>query len=277
MMQPMRIETVAELLSGCWRAAEDATVEQCSGASEEEITFFFRKQFERVVEEASERGSFERAFLIDLDQSFWEFGRFQLEQIARGLIASVNFHRKSHEGRVSGADLGIVLARPNVTRGVGDELRIEREWMRALLAQAKLGIPKGDRHEWGTLTRSQLALVPRHLDYYALLLYRYADRKRARLLPFAWQSCHEHQIGDAVEWLRTDRFPEELDSETVIRRLARGAIGTSAPQVIGDVIDPHNEATDYLEIRITWRPGADPPPLYQRFVAEQPQRAVLRH
>jgi hypothetical protein len=272
----MKNRTVAEVLTECWRIAEERTIERCKRATEEEITFFFRLQLVEVVEEASRKRRFERAFLHDLKLSFPRFNTATLESISRGLIASVNFHHRHHEGKISGADVGIVLSRPKVRR-VGDEIVVELDSMRALLAQAKLGMPEKGRYKWGKFSKPQHRIVPHHREYYSLLLYRYNDVKRSKLLPFGWQLCAGYTIADAEQWLKTDEFPHEVDSVTVIRRLAMESIGTTDGEVIKDIIDPQNERTDYLEIRITWSPESRPPSRVRNWMATQAQRLSVRN
>jgi hypothetical protein len=262
----MQITNVVRVLARCWETAERKTrsviARKYYGADETQITFLFRGELRYAVAQASDAREFEHAFLADIRAAFPQLG-YGGESIARGLIASVNFHNQKHEAHTSSADLGLVLTRPDVNAVTWSdtELKISHDVPQALLAQAKLGKPKLVRSstlKWGGLTKKQRNKVPDVIQYHSLLLYRYGDKDYKELKPFGWQLCQGYEVDNLREWLRQGCFPEERSSEQILLELARAKIGTNDRNIIERIVDPHNPKTGYLEIRISWGDGKGP-------------------
>jgi hypothetical protein len=252
----IKLKKLSDVIVSCWDRAEAATrqsiVTKFPQPSEENLTFLFSGELRFAVGEASEAGKFESAFLADLRLCF-PFIKTQPDRMFAGLRARVNFHNRSHEGRRSAADLGIVITRPFVRR-IGDgQIQISRESSRALLAQAKMGRcrskPKGQL-SWGCLTNAQKKLIPEHQQYYALLLYRMSAAQG--LAPFAWQTCHNSTVHAIQQWLRDGVFPSEIPTEKIIEGLSVGTLGTTSRTVVDQLIDPSSSRTDAIEIRVFW-------------------------
>jgi len=258
------LKHTAHLIAKCWTTAEDATrtliAQKYNHPSEENITFLFTGELKKTVEDSSHKRSFEKAFLKDLQDNLRT--SVDLRRFARGLIARVNFHNRRHEGYRSAADFGIVITRPRVRRRDAGSFRIDPVSAQALLVQAKLGKTTDehrDRFKWGTLTKAQEALIPKHLSYYALVLYRLNGNDGNTLMPFRWQLCRQHSVEEIKRWLRQDSFPQEMESSAVIRKLATGYIGTRSKRVIEFFVDPSGTQPNSIEICISWPEGQGPP------------------
>jgi hypothetical protein len=164
---------------------------------EDEITFLFSGELRNSVTEASETGSVEEAFLKDLRQSI-PASALDMRQWTRGLVARVNRHSRWNEGKVSGADLGVVIMRPLVQLGFrGNSIEFRRDHATGLLAQAKLGRPGRSGHAWDGLTRPQEDLYPKRREYYSLLLYRLNGQT---------QMSSAHSAGNFAESILLGRF-----------------------------------------------------------------------
>jgi hypothetical protein len=254
MINVLQIPRLTALLSKCWKDAESdlqAEINQYApSASEELITQNFHKELSRILSAASANRSIELAFLNDLDRSGWgQKVKFDSRRIARGLIAEVTLHKPETE-KLSGGDLGLVVVRPQLQLA---QRAINISDMRqGLLVQAKL---KGPRR-WGTFTRNQECVLPKRMNYLALLLYQYADAERRLLNSFVWQLADGMSFEDLKACLKRDHFPNALDSSRVIAGLTSGRIGTAERQLIDTLISPdHNRA---LIIRIHWSDGEPP-------------------
>lgn len=258
----MPIPSLESLLAECWDKAENAVMRRPSGGNEEQLTFLFKHYLEIFVEEASIARKFEKCFRADLQRAFPELRLGDASNISHGLIASVSFHHRGHEGKKSAADLGVVLVRPNVSRAqVRDhELQIDDAYSRALLVQAKL---RDTDDEWGQLTENQVKLAPQYISCYCLLLLEYADLTRSKLEPFGWQLCSNRRIRTVVKWLQTGRFPLRKTSRQILEELASGKIGTDDPTLIEQIVAPVNDSRSYLEISIKWPDDAKPAPKYR--------------
>ena len=189
---------------------------------------------------------------------------FDIARWIDGLVARVNRHSRRHEGKVSGADLGIVIIRPRVSFGFGgSSIEFRRDQATGLLAQAKLGRqadPNGGVHAWDGLTRPQERVYPKRRKYYSLLLYRLNGQNADVLSPFRWQVCREHAAKQVQKWLRSDTFPQEMSSSEVLGKLFTGSIGTKSLKLIESVIDPPKRQARSIILRIFWPNGAGPPP-----------------
>lgn len=96
------------------------------------------------------------------------------------------------------------------------------------------------------------------MDYFALLLYRYADQRdeRRQLEPFSWQLGRNATVEEIRDWLSSDSFPEPQNSGAVLRALSRDEIGTDDKDLIAkDIAPPLRRA---LRIEIRWKGGKEP-------------------
>src|ERR1043165_6540301 len=254
MINVLQIPRLTALLSKCWKDAEcvlQAEISQhAPGASEELITQNFHKELSRILTAASANRSIELAFLNDLDRSDWrQKYKFDSRRIARGLVAEVTLHKPETE-KLSGGDLGFVVVRPQLQLA-RQSINIS-EMRQGLLVQAKL---KG-LLRWGTFTRNQERVLPKRMDYLALLLYQYADPERRMLASFVWQLADGMSFEDLKACLKRDHFRNTLDSSRVIACLTSGRIGTAERQLIDTLISPDQNRA--LIIRIHW-PDGEPP------------------
>jgi hypothetical protein len=245
--------------------ARAAIREKYWGLAEEQITFLFSGAFRGAVESASRARRFEVAFIADLVASCPHL-HSAIADVAAGLMGSVNFHNRYHEGKLSGADIGFLVTQLWAERsGWPEEVRIETQYTRALLAQAKLGRLKtmqrnsADKISWRGLTAPQKQLIPQHAKYYSLLLYRLTDAESRVLGAFRWQLCNDSSVSDIQKWLRRGGFPAERDSVDVIGALAAGTVGTDNQQVCSMIADPRSSPAQYIEIRVAWLDSRRPP------------------
>jgi hypothetical protein len=217
----MEIElvNVRQLIQECWEFAEAQTISLVAARhlcpKEESITFLLAGGLREAIKAASEARRVEMAFLADLRRVVHSTD-FELRTWSNGLIARVSFHNHQHEGRVSGADLGLVLVRPLVHLGsAGTRIEFSRDHVRGLLAQAKRGLEtksKNGRRKWGRFTLRQMRRYPECSDYYSLLLYRLNGESASELQPIKWQICKEYALDEVRGWFRSDSFPEELSN-----------------------------------------------------------------
>ena len=186
------LKRTARAITECWKTAETRTCDAVQAnywaPAEEHITFLFRGELRQAIDEANQRSEFGKAFVADLLSAYPELrGAQRISQSAR-LFGSVTFHGHSHEGSTSGSDLGLIIRRPSIVVDgwPSDRLTIHDDYARALLVQAKLGRPvqsKPGRVQWGSLTDDQTVLIPKHSQYYSLLLYRWQDAEEAACTP----------------------------------------------------------------------------------------------
>jgi hypothetical protein len=262
----IKLTDVTKLIQECWTIAEAKTqeliLEKFPVVKEEDITLLFTGEFRETIRVASDLGRIDRAFVADLQRSVPSLG-FDIARRVGGLLARINPHDRSHEGRKSGADFGLVVARPLVYLQGSSAIRFERDHATGLLAQAKLGRPpkkSGKSRVWGGLTSSQVKLYPKRREYYSLLLYRVNGNKLNNLAPFGWQLCREHTALQVRKFLTKDAFPTEISSSDLLGRLFARTIGTDKPKIIESIIDPANSGHRVIEIQIFWPDGGGPPP-----------------
>jgi hypothetical protein len=269
-MPEIALTALETLIADCWVQAEKETAQQVleehQRPPEVPLTFLFSGKLRKAVANASRVGKVASAFLQDLRGSIPRFD-FQTERHFDGLIANVvgiNFHNQSHEGRLSGADFGVILSRPVIDVDFA-KTRIDTEHNHSvgLLAQAKLGQridpPKGV-HRWNPLTDRQVTLFPDTSDYSSLVLYRIGGERKNELKPFGWQLCRGYTANDAQKWLRTDRFPSENTSANIIERLFARTIGTQDRKIIDAIVDPRQTGPEAVELQVFWPKGGGPPP-----------------
>jgi hypothetical protein len=260
----IRLHRLENLIATCWESAETATAKAIEDKyfdpPEECITFLFCCELRFAVDEASRGREFERAFVSDLHRQFRSLPANAFDS-ARGLIARVNLHSRRHEGLLSAADLGVIVTKPTVHGHPGSpQIRLLRDCSRGLIAQAKLNSRNGGgRLKWGPLTDNQEELLPAHLDYCALLLYRLEGQNRNKLAPFRWQSCRGFTVPEIKSWLRLGAVPKEVASGDIIRGLSGGKLGTNSSALIERFIDPSSSRPSAIEVRIFWPDGEGPP------------------
>jgi len=265
----IKLNLLEMVVQECWSRAEDNVIQSVAqkhhAPQEDEITFLFCGELRREVERVSDAGGVEAAFLADLLGAIPDL-RTDITRTFHGLIARVNQHPRWHEGKISGADLGVVVVRPVVRLGFrGSGINFIQDHARGLLAQAKLGRQPNlstNGHEWDGLTESQKRLYPKRRGYYSLLLYRLRGANADQLTAFGWQLCEGHTLRHVKKWLKTDAFPAEILSSEVIGRLFDGSIGTDDPKIIEKVIDPPKSAVRSVTIHIFWPDGKGPPPSF---------------
>ena len=251
---------VIGLVASSWNDAELALRRELkvyADKDEEAITERFHEKLLDVVDGHNQQGAFERAFVADLRKSHHGIVPYSaFEKFARGIKAKIFRHDRSAE-RKTGGDLGVVLVRPDV-EVTHDYLHVKPDYERGLLCQAKLKSRPGPnrRSKWGSFTKNQEKVLPKHLAYLSLLLYEYSDEARKVLKPFYWQLCESHTFDDVKAFLRAGNFPSLLDSSCVIRHLGEGRIGTDDREIIRNVICPG--LRDALRIVIGWDDGDRP-------------------
>jgi len=288
MAAQIRLNKLSAVIAQCWASAEEearaAIREKYWRPTEEQITFLFSGALRGAVESASRARKFEVAFIADLVTSC-PYLRSEIKNVAAGLMGSVNFHNRYHEGKRSGADIELLVTQPWAERsGWPEEVHLKTQYARALLTQAKLGRLKtmqrnsADKISWRGLTASQKRLIPQHARYYSLLLYRLTDAESRVLGAFRWQLCNDSSVSDIQKWLRRGAFPAERDSVDVIGALATGTVGTDDQQVCSVIADPRRSPAQYIEIRVAWPDGRRPPDglALRRRVAAHQQHVLQR-
>jgi len=258
------LNTVGRVIARCWNSAEDRTSKvvalRYSGPTEEHITFLFAGELRASVKKASSSGEFDRAFMADLRSSIPDLD-YNAEHIFSGLVARVNFHNRRHEGSQSASDLGIVIRRPVVRLDHNRTyIDLSLDHSTGLLAQAKRGAYNGaaGAFKWGRFTKAQQLLFPKHSNYYSLLLYRLSGGNADQLEHFRWQLCKNYPYNDIKRWLLSDRFPAEISSSEVIRRLFARKIGTENSEVIRNIIDPKQSGIPIIDLQILWPDDSTP-------------------
>ena len=278
----IKLNKLAQVIAGCWAETEsrlaELIAEKHPNPSEELITDLLTGELRASVAHASSTHRVEHAFLEDLAS---QIPNLDVSEVRRfgGLIASVTPHTKSHEGRVSAADVGIVILRPQVwLNGWGNEtIECSRDHATGLLAQAKLGHHKKRRkgYSWNSLKKKQEDLFPDRRAYYSLLLYRLKGKELSEFQPLRWQLCRDYMVEDLKQWLRSDLFPEEEASSVLLKNLFDGKIGTLDPNIIQSVIAPAKGDFRAIEIRIFWPDGSGPPPSIHH-QQHQRQEAIIQ-
>ena len=147
----MEIPKTIAVVSEAWTAAEAKLVEEVAkysaGLGEEAITERVFGLLQEKLDDSSRNGFLEDAFAEDLSNSHPGIQIGRTENLSQGLVAEV-LHNKRFEGKVSGADFGLVLSSPEVARGA-DKIYLSQN-RTGLLCQAKL-----KRKTWGQLKPCQ--------------------------------------------------------------------------------------------------------------------------
>jgi hypothetical protein len=282
MEREISLTFTAKTLAKCWTDAEKRirllVQDKYWAPSEEDLTFLLRGELRAVIREASKRKDFERAFEKDL-QNCPEIVTTNLRAVVTGLMGSVSFHGRYHEGHESAADLAIVIRRPKVTLQPGKGAYIFKDYPRALLVQAKLGRPKpmpSGGVVWQPLTKHQADRIPLASHHYALLLYRWSDPDGEQLEPIKWKPCANFDTTQISNWLATNKFDGEQDSKSIIEGIALGKLGTADKEVIRSA-DPGVEGgCRALHIRLHWPDGHSPPATIPVHIRQTQQRVVAQ-
>ncbi len=147
----MQTPGLGKLIANCWMDAENSvreTAREHWDKGEEFITELLNSSLEGEFRQVSENRFVEKVFLSNLKKAFPLITRESLSNVALGLIAPVSFHSKHVEAK-TGADLGIVVVRPDVQMSRFDKhLTIDHDNWRGLLCQAKIF---GRKSQWGPL------------------------------------------------------------------------------------------------------------------------------
>lgn len=269
MTSALKIPKTLNVVASCWEKAEIGAREKIGkyhqGAGEEFITDEFHGKFAEVLDAASARGDIERAFISDVLSNCPLVDETELALRAQGLIAQVTLHGKEDEAK-TGGDLGLLISRP-IAIDSYRHISIRRNYRRGLLCQAKLKKPA---RTWGRFTRNQAKVLPQRIDYLALLLYRYSEEWA--LEAFCWQLCRGASLKDMRSWLRSDSFPNLLESRAILLGLGNGNIGTDNERIVDEIICP--AGARFLEIKIDW-PGDGPGEIHVAIRVTPPQRQVL--
>lgn len=248
--QTIDIPNTLSLLTQCWNAAE-AELQECifkfsPKLNEENITSRFHCKLAKQFTQANEKRHFESAFLQDLYSAFPDIETsYTFNQISSGLMATVTLHNIETE-KYTGGDFGITITRPQLDL---NELTLNiGKYKTGLLCQAKL---KNSKNRWNKLTENQMKVLNNNLNFSALVLYSYNDPDRRKLSKFQWQQCKEASSTCEVNnWLSTSYFPNPQFSNSSIRDLGYGRIGTDDSAIIKSKISPDGGVC--LEIRIDW-------------------------
>lgn len=246
------------IISECWNKAEENLRNDIRDYNpdidEEGITLFFHSQMSKELKLKSEENAIATAFLDDLKQHF-PFLRYRTAILKEydGLIADITLHNRTTEGR-TGGDFGFVIIRPQLELYRSEpkpSLKPPRDYQRGILCQAKLKQRNG---KWRTpiFGKNQERFLPERLKYLALLLYSYKDNKRHILHPFRWQRCDIPSLSfeQIKEWFKNDSFPSLEKSDSIIKELGNGDIGTDDADELKEIISPNNNRS--LIIRIYW-------------------------
>ena len=275
MESPIKIPRTLSLLQNCWASAEGRVCKLISkrylAHDEVFITRLFYGQLRERFTKKNRKSAFERSFAEDL-RAIYSSKDFssEVERVSRGIIARVSYHEPATE-RLSGADMGLAVVRPNVEfffpdspawggLAAASSALGARNWRlkhslnkQGLLCQAKR---QTSRRTWGKLTQNQKSVLPSHLEYTAFLFYGYSDVGRTRLKPFLWKTCGGISIQTVEQWLRRPKLKETFTSQDVLAALAAGDVGTADQEIIRTAICP--EAIAHLKIEITWKQGYPP-------------------
>lgn len=259
MFQPMPIPEITRTIVNCWMSAEVETrrllSERHPDKDEEFITDFFHGELRNAVKKANSSKYIKDAFLRDLGDQFSDIrNSFELEEIAKGITATVTKHSREVEGSKTGGDIGITIIRPSVIADSFDPSLLHIEYyQRGLLCQAKIKrrpTKSRKRSYWDTIKGNQMNILSNHLDYLSLLLYEYNDVQRQNLRPFGWQLCIGYNLDEINTWFSKKEFPNRIDSEKIISKLGNDLIGTDDIDIIKQFINP--KVRPSLIFRIGW-------------------------
>ncbi len=254
-----------DLLVRCWSGAEAdvrrLVAEKYTAHDEVFINRLFYGELAARLRAANGQQEYSQAVLADL-RELTGTGPLAKEarRVTAGIIARASYHEPRIES-VTGGDLGLTIVRPSfASSGDGRSLA---SWLheQGLLCQAKRQTADG---KWGSLTARQKEVLPQHMPYLAILLYRYSDGRRHDLADFTWKPCASMNLTGIERWLRASDLTGIMHSPKVIYKLGNGELGTGDEDIIRDVICVGDTAC--LKVEITWPEGRppspdDPPPI----------------
>jgi hypothetical protein len=261
--ESLKIPRTLAVVAECWEKAElelrRSIFEIHHNLNEETITILFHGFFRHQLRQASDSNRVSDAFLDDLRATFWDQPyRPELEAFASGLIAEVSPHNRIVEGK-TGGDFGLTISRPWIIPqpyAFGTDQYECSMHQSGLLVQAKLRSHDGN---WGRLTKRQMGAIEQRAHFLALLLYHYTDSNDTRkmLEPFRWQLCRASSPLEVKAWTRkSGHFPGHITSNELILSLGEGAMGTSDPELIQQIIQPQTRSD--FRINIRWKDGEEP-------------------
>jgi len=256
----MKLPQTLSLISKCWLNAEQRVCKLIStkyhAHNEVTITHLLYGEVKEEFDKINENGTFARVFSKDLFAQFKDRKLAdEVSRLSKGIIARISYHEPQME-IISGADFGLAVVRPFFEKIREDRLKYTMQ-RQGLLCQAKRQQFNG---KLGQLTLHQMEVIPKHIAYFALLLYlyRYSDRERKNLLPFAWWHESTCDIDDIIDFLNNFDAEETVSSVDLIHSLGEGNIGTDDQDIINSIICP--EELPYILVEITWRDGFPPKP-----------------
>jgi hypothetical protein len=240
-----------QLIIQCWTDAETRVRDYVStkgqGANETNITYLFASELRGQAHELNQTQKLEQAFIQDLQDEYPGLKDSSAWDCAHRLRASVVFHPPQIEKK-SGADLGLVLTRPDSTYLGSHRFHLVS---RGLLCQAKLKKPVvGNGYYLGRFKPKQTEFIRNHPEFTSILLYEYSDLELATLNDFKWKHCVDFNFRLFRKSLKRPAVMGFSTSEEIIKALHSEKIGTSDEQVIRTIIRP--QVASYLVINIGW-------------------------
>jgi hypothetical protein len=224
-------------------------------AKEDEITTLFVVGAERGLMEATESGRVAAAVRSDIERGYWAAGHSpprRLKHLTDGLVARLR-KQQSTEEKETGGDFGLLIVEPQFRLQWDKQLDLYRAGLkRGLLVQAKRRCLDG---RWNQFTTNQTEVLPKRLDYTALLRYDFEDYSRKSLHEFNWHLLSGITITELIHWLKSDEFPIPVTTSAIVEGLSKGEFGTDDKEVIEQVICP--DAGSYTVIEIDWKEGEE--------------------
>lgn len=225
-------------------------------AKEDEITTLFVVNAERGLKEATENGRVAAAVRRDIERGYWANGHSpprKLRHLTDGLVARLRKQQSTEEIN-TGGDFGLLLVEPKFRLHWDSKLDLYRAGLkRGLLVQAKRRCVDG---RWNLLTSKQKKMLPKRLDYTALLRYDFVDYIRKNLHTFNWNLLSGNTITETNHWLKSDDFPVPVTTFEIVEGLSKGEYGTDDKDIVEQEICP--DAGSYTVIEIDWKEGEDP-------------------
>lgn len=225
-------------------------------AKEDEITTLFVVNAERGLKEATENGRVAAAVRSDIERGYWAHGHSpprKLRHLTDGLVARLRKQQSTEEIK-TGGDFGLLLIEPQFRLHWDNKIDLYRAGLnRGLLVQAKRRCIDG---RWNQLTETQEMILPKRLNYTALLRYDFVDYSRKNLHTFNWNLLSGNTITEIIHWLKSDEFPVSVTTSEIVAGLSKGEYGTDDQDIIEQDICP--DAGSYTVIEIDWKEGEDP-------------------
>lgn len=254
----MRLFFTLNLIKKCWTTAEQRVRELISSKyhahDEVFITRLLIGEVNDEFDNINDNGTFEETFKRDLADVYCDPKLLdEVSRLSKGIIARIVYHEPQME-KISGADFGLVLIKP-IFELSRDNRLLYTIHRRGLLCQAKRQKENG---KMGKLTSRQIDVIPEHLRYFTILLYKYSDKDRHDLLPFTWWNDRFPDIDEIIGLLNDPTGEDTISSCDLIQLLGDGHIGTDDKDIINESIC--FEEMPYISVEITWRDGFPPKP-----------------